>query len=461
MTDLPSTIPERIFLDTSYTIGSGKSSGIERVVRSLIRELGLLGAEGKIPSPQTVVTHRGKFYAVEKEQVDQFRNFARTQSNVLRAAPDSYKRSAEIVCRLSGSKRLRKWLLPQPGHLGLFKVPHTMREGLILNRVARTAKVVKPGAGDLVILPDAYWINRLRSSVWPAAAEARAAGAIVSTVIYDLIPLTHPQFVGVKRRDAFRDYLIKAVANSDQLISISATVQNQLAEFLAASDEYSKGYSAELSNYVLGAELSETTGQVRDSVRKLFDGANSPYLTVATFDPRKNHPFLLDAFELLWKQNSDLNLCLVGRIGARCDGVVQRIRKHPLLGKRLHLFDDLTDAELHHCYRNAKAVLFPSVAEGFGLPIVESLWHGKTTFASDTPIHREVGKDDCEYFGLECPSKLASAILEWEAAGCVNRIASAGDRQPFTWRQSTEQFLDRCLANFAARKRVVSQPKAA
>lgn len=461
MTDLPSNLPERIFLDTSYTIGSGKSSGIERVVRSLIRELSILGTEGQIPVPQPVVTHRGKFYAVEQEQIEQFREFAQTQSNVLRAAPDSYKRSAEIVCRLSGSKRLRKWLLPQPGHLGLFKVPHTMKEGLILNRVARTAKEVRPGAGDLVILPDAYWINRLRASVWPAAADARQAGAIVSTVIYDLIPLTHPHFVGSKRRDAFRDYLIKAVANSDQLISISATVQDQLAEFLAESEEYSAGYSANLSNYVLGAELSETTGTVRETVQKLFGGAESPYLTVATFDPRKNHPFLLDAFELLWKQDRDQNLCLVGRIGARCDGVVQRIRQHPLLGKRLHLFDDLTDAELHYCYRQSKAVLFPSVAEGFGLPIVEALWHGKTTFASDTPIHREVGKDDCEYFSLECPSKLAEVIEQWEKGGCKASTPAAGRRQPFTWRQSTEQFLQRCLDNYSARLNAIQRTKAA
>ena len=461
MSDLSINLPERIFIDTSYTIGSGKSSGIERVVRSLIRELGKIGDSGRIPKPQTVVSHRGKFYAVEKDQIEQFRSFARTQSNVLQAAPDSYKRSAEIVCRLSGSKRLRKWLLPQPGHLGLFKVPHTMREGIILNRIARTAKEVLPGKGDLLILPDAYWINRLRGSVWPAAAEAREAGALVSTVIYDLIPLTHPHFVGGKRRDAFREYLIKAVANSDLLVSISATVQRQLAEFLAESEEYSAGYSATLANYKLGAELSETKGDVRESVVSLFSGEDKPYLTVATFDPRKNHSFLLDGFELAWKQDPAVQLCLVGRIGARCDGLVQRILKHPQLGKRLHLFDDLSDAELHHCYRNAKAVIFPSIAEGFGLPIVESLWHGKKTFASDTPIHREVGQDDCHYFGLESPACLANELLKWEATGCCEHQPGVAKRQPVGWHESSEEFLSICLDQYCNQQAALRPVKAA
>lgn len=445
---LPS-LPKRVFIDTTYTIGSGKSSGIERVVRNLIREFQTFGAGGRIPSPTLVVSHKGKFYEIDDSHIRAFKEYASVQSNALSHAPPAYRRSAEMLCNVSGSSRLRKWLLPQPGHLGLFKVPHTMREIAILNQIAKTAEQVEPLDGDLFILPDAYWVNRLRSSVWPAASQARDAGAFVATIIYDLIPLTHPQFVGIKRTQAFREYLIKAASNSDLLVAISNTVKEQVEEYLSGTSEFSGGCPAEVTSYTLGAELQEACGDVRDSVKELFRQQTPPYLTVATFDPRKNHTFLLDAFDLLWERSSEQSLCLVGRIGSRCDDVVTRIRNHDRLGQHLFLFDDLTDAELHYCYQHARAVIFPSLVEGFGLPIVESLWHGNKTFASDTPIHREVGEQDCSYFSLDCPSKLADALDAWERQLGSGAKPELPQRKPTTWSQSGEQLLCKCLSAFA------------
>jgi alpha-1,2-rhamnosyltransferase len=201
----------------------------------------------------------------------------------------------------------------------------------------------------------------------------------------------------------------------------------------------------------LGAELRVVTGYVRPQIRELFDGNSNSYLTVAAFDPRKNHAYLLDAFDLLWQQQPDLQLCLVGRIGSRCDQLIDRVAAHPKLGRQLHLFDDLSDAELQHCYRDARGVIFPSIVEGFGLPIVESLWFGRKTFVSDTAIHREVGRSDCCYFGLDCPSKLAHEILDWERE--INRGAclQRKTRRPTTWRASCEQLLEHCLDSYAQR----------
>jgi alpha-1,2-rhamnosyltransferase len=169
---------------------------------------------------------------------------------------------------------------------------------------------------------------------------------------------------------------------------------------------------------------------------------------VATLDPRKNHSLVLDAFDLLWQSGSDVEICFVGRVGSRCDDLIERIRNHPQLGLRLHLFDDLADCELHHCYRHSRGAVFPSIVEGFGLPIVEALWHGKKTFVSDTEIHREVGQDDCCYFDLNAPQSLVDCIVDWERTLSDDSSWHPPTRRPATWGDSSEQFLEQCFQLF-------------
>jgi alpha-1,2-rhamnosyltransferase len=89
-------------------------------------------------------------------------------------------------------------------------------------------------------------------------------------------------------------------------------------------------------------------------------------------------------------------------------------------------------------------VIFPSIVEGFGLPIVEALWFGQKTFASDTKIHREVGQSDCTYFGLDDPQHLVGQIEQWEQAKAAGARPPASGRRLTSWRQSTEQVLDFC-----------------
>ncbi len=443
---------ERIFIDASYTLASGKNSGIERVVTSIIRESAKMGDAGAIPKPQVIVSIDGNFYAPSEEQAEYFRRPAAMHANVLSATPQIYRKLAEFVCRATGSQKLRKWLLPQAGHLGLFKIPHNIFESHVQRRIARGSKRVEFGQGDLVLLPDAYWVNRLRDSIWPAAAEARQRGSLVATLLYDLIPLTHPEFVGLKRRNAFLAYLKKVASNSDLILAISETVRREVADYLESVADPDNQFCKDIRSFQLGAELQSRSGVVRPEVIEIFGGKMPPYLMVATFDPRKNHEFLLNGFELLWKTNADLKLCLVGRIGSRCDDVVKRIMNHEQLGKSLFLFSDLSDFELHHCYEAARGVIFPSVVEGFGLPIVESLWFGKKTFVSDTPIHREVGAGDCCYFGLEDPQLLANSIQAWEKSLSSGQSLDLPSRRPTTWSDSTKQLLQHCYQATAARQ---------
>ena len=447
---LSTKLPTRIFVDASHTCASGKNSGIERVVRSILSECSQWCEQDGLPAP-TLVTHFKKnFYSIDANLQKWFSHVALLESNLRSKLPFLYLRTANRLCKWVGSSKVRKWLLPEAGHLGAFKLPHNLYDSTLRRTLPWSSKPVAPGKDDLFLLPDAYWTRR---GVWQAAAEARIAGATTATLIYDLIPLTHPQYVGEKRMIGFQKYLHQAIENSDLIVAISKTVQDDVKEYIRLHRAQFKSVPNDIRHFTLGAELNLVDGKVRPQVQELFassgssEGPKNPYLMVATFDPRKNHHYLLDAFDLLWKTRDDLRLCLIGRVGSLCEDVIQRVRNHPALNKQLFAFYDMKDAELQHCYRNCRGVVFPSIVEGFGLPIVESLWFGKRTFASNTPIHREVGKGDCVYFDLESPMSLAQEIENWEL------VADSSDgklpiRRPLSWKDSSRQLMGHCLSAF-------------
>lgn len=452
--------PRRILIDASFTLGSGKSSGVERVVRSVWKHAAEVAGGLELPEPVLVVSHGAEFFRADEAVQRRYESVAAMHREVYSCLPRSYRPIATTLCRTFPNQTLRKWLLPDPGHLGAFKLAHMARERLMRGRIARTATRITPGEDDLVLLPDAYWVNRLGQTIWPAAQAARGAGAKVVSFLYDLIPLSHPQFVGQERSRAFLDYLINLASNSDLVLAISKTVRDQAREFLTSLDadmlrdnvattaDCPSEFCQDLRAFQLGCQINtEREGGVREEIRNIF-ATQSPYLMVSTFDPRKNHEYLIDAFDRLWDAGGTQRLVLVGRLGARCADTIERIRNHRMLGKQLFLLTDVGDGELQYAYENARAVVFPSYVEGYGLPIVESLSFGKRTLASDTPIHREVGREDCTYFDLCNPASLAAAVRDCDRATEAGEELPAISRDLTSWKTSTEDVFDNCLSLF-------------
>jgi glycosyltransferase involved in cell wall biosynthesis len=435
----------RIFVDASHTSASGKNSGIERVVRSIVAECKQSPARAGMSAPEIVTFHSNRFYPITDRVQSHFSKLAALQSSLQSNLPNSYVRIAKWICKLAGSSRLQQWMLPVDGHLGAFKLPHNIYNASVRQLLPLESQPIAPTDNDIFLLPDAYWAKR---GVWKAVANVRKSGATIATLIYDLIPLTHPQYVGTKRMEGFRRYLHQVIENSDVIVAISRAVQEDVQAYIRDHRSEFNRVPRDVKYFTLGAELKLVQGEVRPEIVKLFgtDSStdNKPYMMVATFDPRKNHHYLLDAFDLLWQKNSKLRLCLIGRVGTLCEDVIQRIHQHPALNQQLFAFYDIKDAELQHCYQHCRGVVFPSTVEGFGLPIVESLWYGKRTFASNTPIHLEVGGEDCVYFELDSPASLAREIEKWEqiADHPNSRLPT---RRPTTWQESCQQLIGLCL----------------
>src|SRR5690606_20966063 len=111
---------------------------------------------------------------------------------------------------------------------------------------------------------------------------------------------------------------------------VRGRLSEQLGEEKAASRWY--GY------FHLGCELDLASAYAEAAAELLEVFAReSVYLAVSTIEPRKNHEYLLDAFELAWAAGSDARLCIIGRIGWKREELVRRIRGHAEFGRRLFM----------------------------------------------------------------------------------------------------------------------------
>ena len=259
----------------------------------------------------------------------------------------------------------------------------------------RSGEGVNFGPGDVLLLADQCWGTFFP---WNDVRRAQQAGAKVGMLVYDLIPLKRPEFVGHSIQDTFRNWCNLVCSMADFAVCISQDVWNDVREMASKSPEGNRALRGGF--FRLGADLD---GPILDApvdpgVLSAFEHSRKTYLMVGMISPRKNHVLALDAFDRLWEQGLDVNLAIAGRYGWDADSLRQRIETHPQLGKRLFWLRNVGDGDLDYGYRHAAGLITTSLAEGFNLPIVESLSRGCPVLASDLPVHREVGGAYAAYF---------------------------------------------------------------
>jgi alpha-1,2-rhamnosyltransferase len=443
----------RILFDSTFTSISGKKSGIERVVQSLMQEA--ISDTTRSCHPGTVVEsvflYRGGIYLCGDSAKKAFENVSKIQSSSFKSASFAYRAFANALCTMVPHPKFCGWLKPSPGHLGVFKRRYRHAVRAAFRYAARTSERIEPLPTDILWLPDAYWATE---TVWPSVQNARQSGAFIATLVYDLIPIQDETTgeINIELNENFFRYLAQVANHSDALLTISDVVRGQLIQFLNSYRDVGQIAKENVVTIPLGAEVPSGEGTIREELREYFErpGEMEPYLCVGTFEPRKNHGFLIDAMELLWEQGANVRLCLIGRVGWKCEQLIQRLNEHPELGQRLFVCYSASDAEVHYAYRHCRSLLTASKSEGFGLPIVEGQRYGKPVIASDIPVHREVGRDGCMFFSLSAPAALSEAIVANE-----QRLALPQDQTkvsaPFTWQDSWESCLNALLAGAANR----------
>lgn len=260
---------------------------------------------------------------------------------------------------------------------------------------------------DILLLFDACWYKT--DAYLPVMAEVSRRGGRIVLGIHDLIPLHYPHISKASHVEAFRKWLACALPLADAAVAVSRSVAIDVCDSLAGL-ALKPGFA--VGWHHLGADFAVNAASPPS--RELVDLCERGpfFLTVGIIEPRKAHVVALSAFEKLWEAGSDVRYMIIGPYSWGCHSVRQRILEHPEFGRRLFWLDHASDADLRHAYRNAVSLVYPSFAEGFGLPLIEAARHGLPVIASDIPVFREIGGDAIAYFEVLDPNSLADRVGE-------------------------------------------------
>lgn len=211
-----------------------------------------------------------------------------------------------------------------------------------------------------------------------------------SFLIHDVIPIDYPEFCspGALPRHLARLSTVSEIASL--LLVNSDFTKRRLKEQLATHELR----IPEIVRIPLGVD---TWFLSRD---RLEPPSAAPYFVcVGTIEPRKNLNFLLSVWRRLVERLGPQTprLVLAGRRGWENENVIDVLDRSQTLAPYLAEVSDLTDAGLASLIAGARAVIAPSLVEGFDLPLAESLAVGTPALASDIPAHREVGGDFADY----------------------------------------------------------------
>lgn len=445
----------RLLVECTYVYDNPHiNSGIQRVVRNILYRLSQI-KENTNALP--VILKHDKVYEVKRMIPDNYRMYLSNHFlYLLIRAREIFAfryRQCERTWSFCESSILRQgfFLVFKAGDV-LFQVTMSALS-FLCRRGEEGRRIVELDVqpGDVLILLDASWHQDFLGQV---EAQKKTKEIVIVSVVYDLIPLTHPQFCTDRLVAVFQHWFQWASQISDGFMAISETTRNQVQAYSLRGDEENKPHHQWFDYFHLGSELdlADNNGVVRDHVQTPFQIGCPVYLMVGTIEPRKNHGYLLDAFDLLWQNGLNVSLCFVGKVGWKCQALMKRVEVHKELNRRLFMFNDLSDRELEYYYRKSRSLVFPAFVEGFGLPLVEAMQRGLPVMASDIPVFREVGGDFIAYFNPEKPKTLAILIRQYEESGEFPALRKMEEWSCLTWEDSTRQFLSRIVSHITIRE---------
>lgn len=306
------------------------------------------------------------------------------------------------------------------------------------------SRAVSFGPTDTVLVLGAGWSS---PSLQAALADQKhAIGIQIYQLLYDLTPILLPQCFGAGFTEKFTRYLFEAMSISDGLIAISERSRSDALRF--CDDLLISPPPIEV--FRLGDELPGSDGGP-EAIEPLKD--SEFVLSIGTFEARKNHLLLYQTWKLAAEAGRSLpRLVIVGRVGWAAGDTLLAIQNDPLVGESIQVLHDVSDRQLDWLYDECIFAIYPSLYEGWGLPIAEALARGKLCLASSAPAMPEVAGDLIDYFSpysaAECLSLVERYLDPLVREAKANVIRNA--YKPTSWDDASLDF-DEALGRAQAR----------
>ncbi len=293
------------------------------------------------------------------------------------------------------------------------------------------------GPGDMFFDLDSSWqVPMTRDKLY---RELKKRSVLIGSMIYDIIPVTHPHYVHEGTMYRFDPFLTGVLVYSDFIVCNTRATRERLEELIRRAGCPQRPIWV----MPLGATFRQVVNDISESEvsQELAEATRKPYLLmVGTLEPRKNHTLLLDAFDRgLHRDN--INIIIAGRQGWHYDEVLRRIKEHPQYGKRIFYFNHVVDAEITWLYQHAFAMVFATFVEGFGLPLVEAMHYRCPVFCSDIPELHETAGDFVSYFDPFDPQTLIDLTRSYlrRPAEYAEKKARLADYRALTWSEAAEK----------------------
>jgi glycosyltransferase involved in cell wall biosynthesis len=230
----------------------------------------------------------------------------------------------------------------------------------------------------------------------------------LAAIFPDAIPLKQPHISWPQSVTRHPEYM-KMLASFDRIFAISAASAEELTGFWTWQGVSPR---ASVETLLLGADfLKRPRPPFVPANERSAQGGNGSLLCIGILEPRKNQLFLLDVCASLWAEGLAFELNIVGRVNPHFGKpVLARIEALRRAGARAKHHQALSDEKVLELYRAATASVFPTIAEGCGLPPLESLWLGVPCICSDLPVLRE------NVDGGGCVPVALNDLQAWKAA---------------------------------------------
>ncbi len=311
-----------------------------------------------------------------------------------------------------------------PRHFALVRAPLTERALAALWHRVRLPLPVEAfiGRTDVFYSPDFLLPPTL----------ARRTLVTVHDLSYVRVPECFPEVL----KRYLNQSVPRAVRRADLVLADAESTRRDIVEVYAASPEKVRVLYSGVDPRFAPAIPAEEQQRVRTRL-----GLVRPYLlSVSTIQPRKNYARLIEAFARL---KTECDLVIAGGKGWMYDEVYDAVDRLGLK-ERVRFAGFVSDEDLPALYAGATLFVYPSLYEGFGLPVAEAMACGVPVVSSDASSLPEVAGDAALYFDPRSVEAMAAALeralgdAEWREGA---RVRGRARIKPFTWDRAAQELL--------------------
>ena len=289
---------------------------------------------------------------------------------------------------------------------------------------------------DKIFLADSIWCKEPQY-YFSLAEETEKGNLITFAFIHDLIPIRYSKYHTLS--NGFTNYIHCALKSYTAFICNSKTTAEDVISYFKEQN-FHRDNPLNIYYCHLGFEIENKVGDVRLQLKD-FVSKSTTFLMVGTVEARKNHITVLRAFKNIIEQHSENNiqLLIIGRADWLIEEVNEFLSQNQHLKEKMLWLQDASDSELHWAYQNTEALILASLAEGFGLPIVEAAHFKLPVICSDIPIFHEVAGDNAVFFDPHDDEVLKNILLNWQT---LKSTVDSSKIRLYTWNECAQEILD-------------------